>query len=323
MVGRERFDDLVVRGGESTRLAEAPAPDAAGDRRRVDVGTDVRVGDPVEQLEPPLGPRAAVVVLAGDERDDPAGVPGGRAELGVVEPLGDLGRLDRGRGTVARPPASSRDQRHRPAAAVGRRPRQRTIDPVVDSRALGHLLPDARAERRLVGQLGVELASHLLVVGLGDGVLHRLPEGLAREAERVRLAGRPEHVHAVGSRLSERQRLREQVERVDELVALHRTCGRALKPLERLRPRSLVLGVVSCPRELHVLRANRVGVVVREESSDVADVLDAPFDPLRERRVHARASRTRDPGVRRLARQRVLDRVLAVLRGSASRCDGG
>ena len=78
-MGGERLDDLVVRYRETASLLKPAAPDAAGDRRGVDVGAEVGVGDPVEQLEPPLGPRPAVLVFTGDERDDPAGVPSGRA----------------------------------------------------------------------------------------------------------------------------------------------------------------------------------------------------------------------------------------------------
>jgi hypothetical protein len=38
----------------------------------VDVGPQIGVRDPVEQLEAALGPGATVIELAGDERHDPA-----------------------------------------------------------------------------------------------------------------------------------------------------------------------------------------------------------------------------------------------------------
>ena len=93
VVRGQRQRDLVVNACEATCLPKLTAPDAARDRRRVDVGAVVGVPDPVEELETPLGEGPAEVVAAGDELGDTADVPGVGAQLDVTKPLGDRARL--------------------------------------------------------------------------------------------------------------------------------------------------------------------------------------------------------------------------------------
>ena len=200
----------------------------------MDVGANVGIGDLVEQLETPLRPRAAVVELAVDERDDSARVPGSRAS--AASPRSSAIR----EASIAASAPARGFQRARAISAIARaRPSGGELarawsTHVVDRRALRHLLPDPGSQRRLEGDLRVELGLHLRIVGLGDRCLHRAPERLAREVEGVRPCRRAVHGEPLLRPGRERHRLLEQLERVGQLVALHSPLGRALQPLERL-----------------------------------------------------------------------------------------
>src|SRR5262249_5984476 len=96
------------------------------------------------------------------------------------------------------------------------------------------------------------------------------------------------------------------------LVAADRQLGRARGPLARLHAQLLGFGFVTRPGEVDVLGTDRLGVVVREESGVLVAALTAPLEPAREGGVKLRTSRLGQARVRDLARQRVLDRVLAL-----------
>ena len=116
---------------------EVTEPDAAGDRRVVDVGDVVGIVDLVEQLEAPLLERPAEVGLARDPDRDPARVPRVGAQLGVAEPLREQARLARLVSRALRRPDAAGDQRPGSGGAVRLGELQRPVDPAVHELAPG------------------------------------------------------------------------------------------------------------------------------------------------------------------------------------------
>src|ERR1700730_1662724 len=80
---------------------------------------------------------------------------------------------------------ASGDQRLRPLAAAGLSKPKRTGDPFVDELACGDPFPHACARRGLECELAVELGARLGVLRQLETVLHRGPERLAIESQRL------------------------------------------------------------------------------------------------------------------------------------------
>ena len=104
----------------------------------------------------------------------------------------------------------------------------------------------------------------------------------------------------------------EQREAVVDLEAADRELGCAAKPRERPCSQLGELVPVAGPRQIDVLRPDRLRVVVGEECRVLVPPVTGPLEPLRKGGMQPRAPGFWQAGVRNLARERVLDRVFAV-----------
>ena len=312
VVGRQRHRHLVVDAGEATCFLEMAAPDAARDRRRIDVGAVVGVRDPVEKLEAPLGEGPAEVVAAGDELGDAPDIPGMGAELDVAEALGDRTGLTGRRRAFEGIPEALCDERTRAGGTLRRREAERGLDPLVHGRVVGHSAPHPGPARGLPRELAVQLGLEIGIRGEVDRVLHRLPHLVPVVLEGVRAAERPPELDArrhvllqLESAIVERDRLIQFVAGRGKLAGPAQPGdGLSAKPCQFLRP----IG----PREIGVLRPHRLRVVVREVRRVLVAGACDPLDPGGEPGVELRPPRARHAGVRHVAGERVLEGELAL-----------
>ena len=105
----------------------------------------------------------------------------------------------------------------------------------------------------------------------------------------------------------------EQRDGIVDLVPAGRQLRRPTQPQDSSVSESRELGLFARPREVGVYRAHRLGVVVGEKRRVlVAAVLGESFEPSGEACVQTGSTRPRKTGVGDLARERMLDRVLAL-----------
>src|SRR5439155_598840 len=121
--------DVFVELGQPPSLLEATAGEVAWDRTPVDIGDVVWVGDVVEQLEPPLGPLAGLVVASLREEGVRQSLVGVRAQFNVGQALGDVARLSCSRFRIAWTAVRARDQRPRAPRGLEGRELERPRDP--------------------------------------------------------------------------------------------------------------------------------------------------------------------------------------------------
>src|SRR6266511_4023261 len=214
--------------------------------------------------------------------------------------------------------AQVRDSSNSPAAnaAVERAPKACERSSTSPSRSASALAscPNFRTSPRRQKQreIGVRIRARR---GLGrhlERALHRLPERLAVVLEGV---GDADLSPEVGTNLSlggEPDRALEQRDAVVDLVAGDRELAGATQPRDRLLAEPLELGVVACPGEVGVLGPHGLRVVVTEEGGELVTRLADAFQPRGEGRVQAGSLCLGQAPVGYLARERVLDRVLAL-----------
>ena len=131
---------VQLRGG--ARLVEPARGDAGRGDRLGDEGTQVRVGDPIKELQPARTPTPALFIVPVSHRHHSTRVPGVDEQLGVVEVLGDGRRLI-GRTGIVQIAKRLGDERLCPRPAPRSRQRQAGPDPGVKAfeRRGAHPLP--------------------------------------------------------------------------------------------------------------------------------------------------------------------------------------
>ena len=311
MVGCKPSQRLVVAPPQAPALVDPPERHQCPDDAEVDVRDVVRVADLTEQVGATLPPRERLLVVARVERHVRAGVPGERAERRVVETFGEGRRFLGQRRGPARVEERLGDERPDARWGLVACQLERAVDDAFDDvtgRALG---PHPRAVHGSEREPALQVSESSAIVAELDRVLHGLEEPRPVVLESVRLSGHSPQVAARRVVLGELECAHEQPARVDDLVAGQRQLGGATQPMERPASELDELGLRIRPREVHVLRLHRLGVVVGEQRRELVVRLER-LEPTGELGVQPSAPRPRQARVRDFARQRVLDRVLAL-----------
>ena len=182
----ETLRRFVELDRDAPSLAESPEHCAGGNRLLVDLGDLLGVVQFGQQIEWTLRPLERVVEVALVPRGNRAGVERCRTQLGIAEPVGELGRgtsILRARFVCPQHPRHERLDHRR---AVRLDEVDGAVDPAEHEISIRRRLPHPGTERGLVPELRVRLAARDWIGADGERALHRLPELDAAEAECVR-----------------------------------------------------------------------------------------------------------------------------------------
>ena len=257
-------------------------------------------------------PAERLLVVAGDERGQGAHVVRIRAQGRISRALGQLARLRRHRRRLLVVGIAARDEGFGARRVVLAGQLERSRDPAVHECRVRCDAPHAGPDERLEHQLGVELAGDRVVRGQLDRPLHRGGEGGAVEVEGVRMPDRTPDLHLPRHARLEARGPLEQRHGVVQLVASDRQLGRTAQPDDRALRELAQPRLVVRPREVGVLGADGLCVVVRQERRVLVASTAGSLEPPGEARVKAGAPGLREAAVGDLAGQRVRDHPLAL-----------
>ena len=308
MMRREARHDLLMQPTGFGRDADPACGEVDEPTGEEGVAALVGVGDLGTQRArtPLLQPGNRLLEVGVAQRREGEGLQRQQPESQVVLLLCDLVRGAR-RGFVLVP---HRGRGQRPGS--GRRALLREVEcllePAGDKTSIGLPLPHSPADGGRHRQLGVEIRRGAAEV---DRRLHGGGERLAVVLEGIRVSDLlPDRGLAGGIGL-ELERLVEQDNRLVDLVACESQRRCAPSPGHRLSAPLGQLLVPAGPREVGVFRADGLQIVVGEQCCVLVVPLGTLLEPAGEGRVQLRSLRLWQARVGDLARERVLDCVLA------------
>jgi hypothetical protein len=308
MMGREACDDLLVlpRGlGRDADPANGEIDEPPDEHWK---GALVRVGDlgTRSAATPLLEPDDRLLERTAAPRRNREGLQRHQPESDVAFLFGDLVRGVR-RGFVVIPHRERGEGFH-----PGRRgvlgEVESSFDPAEDDLCVGLRLPHRAACSRLECELRIEISGGAADV---DRLLHRSPERLTVELEGVGVADLLPEPGLSGGLGLELERPLEQGNGFVDLVARERQPRRLPSPRHGVLAQFCKLRVAAGPCEVRVVGPGGFEVVVREQCCMLVVPLCAALEPGGEGSVEWRSLRLGHAGVGDLARERVLDRVLA------------